>query len=109
MRLVGILGGMGPEATVLLMQKVIDRRAGGGDAGHVPLLVHQNPQVPSRIAALIDGTGESPAPVLADMARALARSVPNGFSSISLTLSSSMPASPSNRTIGPDAPGGTER
>lgn len=71
MRLVGILGGMGPEATVLLMQKVIDRRAGGGDAGHVPLLVHQNPQVPSRIAALIEGTGESPAPVLADMARAL--------------------------------------
>ena len=71
MRLVGILGGMGPEATVLLMQKVIDRRAGGDDAGHVPLLVHQNPQVPSRIAALIEGTGESPAPVLADMARAL--------------------------------------
>ena len=71
MRLVGILGGMGPEATVLLMQKVIDRRAGGDDAGHVPLLVHQNPQVPSRIAALIEGTGESPAPVLAAMARAL--------------------------------------
>lgn len=71
MRLVGILGGMGPEATVLLMQKVIARRAGGGDAGHVPLLVHQNPQVPSRIAALIEGTGESPAPVLAGMARAL--------------------------------------
>jgi aspartate racemase len=71
MRLVGILGGMGPEATVLLMQKVIALRAGGGDADHVPLLVHQNPQVPSRIAALIEGTGESPAPVLADMARVL--------------------------------------
>lgn len=68
MRRVGILGGMGPEATVLLMQKVIDRRAGGDDALHVPLLVDQNPQVPSRIAALIDGTGESPAPVLAAMA-----------------------------------------
>lgn len=71
MRLVGILGGMGPEATVLLMQKVIALRAGGGDADHVPMLVHQNPQVPSRIAALIEGTGESPAPVLADMARVL--------------------------------------
>lgn len=71
MRTVGILGGMGPEATVLLMQKVIERRAGGDDAGHVPLLVDQNPQVPSRIAALIDGTGESPAPVLAAMARRL--------------------------------------
>jgi aspartate racemase len=72
MRLVGILGGMGPEATVLLMQKVIDRRAGGDDADHVPLIVHQNPQVPSRIKALIEGAGEDPAPVLADMARTLA-------------------------------------
>lgn len=71
MRLVGVLGGMGPEATVLLMQKVIALRAGGGDADHVPLLVHQNPQVPSRIAALIEGTGESPAPVLAAMAKVL--------------------------------------
>jgi aspartate racemase len=71
MRLVGVLGGMGPEATVLLMQKVIALRAGGGDADHVPLLVHQNPQVPSRIAALIEGTGERPAPVLAEMARVL--------------------------------------
>lgn len=71
MRLVGILGGMGPEATVLLMQKVVALRAGGEDKDHIPLLVHQNPQVPSRIAALIEGTGESPAPVLADMARVL--------------------------------------
>lgn len=71
MRLVGILGGMGPEATVLLMRKVVALRAGGDDKDHVPLLVHQNPQVPSRIAALIEGTGESPAPVLADMARVL--------------------------------------
>lgn len=71
MRLVGILGGMGPEATVLLMQKVIALRAGGGDGDHIPLLVYQNPQVPSRIAALIEGTGENPAPVLAAMARTL--------------------------------------
>lgn len=71
MRTVGILGGMGPEATVLLMQKVIALRSGGDDADHVPLIVHQNPQVPSRIRALIEGTGESPAPVLAEMARRL--------------------------------------
>ncbi len=71
MRCVGVLGGMGPEATVLLMQKLIARRAGGDDADHVPLLVHQNPQVPSRIKALIEGTGQSPAPVLAAMARTL--------------------------------------
>lgn len=71
MRRVGVLGGMGPEATVLLLQRVIDAVPARDDADHVPLLVDQNPQVPSRIARLIDDTGEDPAPVLADMARRL--------------------------------------
>ncbi|MDJ0821917.1 MAG: amino acid racemase [Paracoccaceae bacterium] len=69
---VGILGGMGPQATVLLMQKVIDATPAKDDADHLPLIVHQNPAVPSRIKALIEGTGDSPAPALAQMARDLA-------------------------------------
>lgn len=71
MRRIGILGGMGPQATILLMQKVIDAVPAADDADHIPLLVDQNPQVPSRIRRLIEGTGEDPAPVLADMARRL--------------------------------------
>jgi aspartate racemase len=71
-RTVGILGGMGPEATVLLMQKVIAAVPARDDADHVPLIVDQNSQVPSRIKWLIEGTGEDPAPVLALMARRLA-------------------------------------
>ena len=72
MRPVGILGGMGPQATVLLMQKLIDATPAADDADHLPLIVHQNPAVPSRIKALIEGTGPSPAPALAQMARDLA-------------------------------------
>lgn len=71
MRRVGILGGMGPEATLLLMRRLIDGVPARDDADHIPLIVDQNPQVPSRIAHLIDGTGPSPGPVLADMARRL--------------------------------------
>lgn len=71
MRRVGILGGMGPQATVLLMQKVIAAVPAADDRDHVPLIVDQNPQVPSRIARLIEGTGEDPAPVLVAMARRL--------------------------------------
>jgi aspartate racemase len=71
-RRVGILGGMGPEATVLLMQRLIDAVPAADDADHIPLIVDQNPQVPSRIRRLIEGTGEDPAPVLAAMARRLA-------------------------------------
>jgi aspartate racemase len=71
MRTVGILGGMGPEATVLLMQKIIAAVPARDDADHVPLIVDQNSQVPSRIARLIEGTGADPAPVLVAMARRL--------------------------------------
>ena len=72
MKCVGILGGMGPEATILLMQKVMAAVPARDDSDHVPLLVHQNPQVPSRIKALIEGGGEDPGPTLAHMARDLA-------------------------------------
>lgn len=71
MKTVGILGGMGPEATILLMQKVMAAVPARDDSDHVPLLVHQNPQVPSRIKSLIEGTGEDPGPTLARMARDL--------------------------------------
>ena len=71
MRRVGILGGMGPEATILIMQKVLAGVKARDDSDHIPLIVDQNPQVPSRIAHLIEGTGEDPGPVLANMAQRL--------------------------------------
>lgn len=71
MRRVGILGGMGPEATILLMQKVLGAVKAQDDADHVPLIVDQNPQVPSRIRHLIEGEGPGPGPVLAGMATRL--------------------------------------
>lgn len=71
MRRVGILGGMGPEATLLLMQRIISSTPARDDADHIPLIVDQNPQVPSRIRHLIERSGDDPGPVLAAMARRL--------------------------------------
>ncbi|OIQ31147.1 MAG: aspartate racemase [Alphaproteobacteria bacterium MedPE-SWcel] len=70
-RVVGVLGGMGPEATILLQQRVLAMVRATDDADHLPLLIDMNPQVPSRIAHLIDGSGPDPAPVLAEMAQRL--------------------------------------
>ena len=72
-RTVGILGGMGPEATVDLMRRVVAGTPARDDADHVRMLVDSNPRVPSRIEALIEGTGESPLPCLVEMARGLER------------------------------------
>ncbi|MEL7114990.1 MAG: amino acid racemase [Pseudomonadota bacterium] len=70
-RPIGILGGMGPEATLLLQKKLIDAVPAQDDKDHIPLLIDMNPQVPSRIAHLIEGKGEDPGPILAAMAQRL--------------------------------------
>ena len=71
MRRLGVLGGMGPEATVDLMARLQRATPARDDADHVPLIVDMNPQVPSRIAHLIEKTGPDPGPVLAAMAARL--------------------------------------
>ncbi|EAQ97795.1 aspartate/glutamate racemase family protein [Congregibacter litoralis] len=68
---VGILGGMGPAATVDLMQRVIAATPASDDCDHIRMLVDNNPRVPSRIKALIEKTGPSPVPALTAMAQQL--------------------------------------
>ena len=72
MKIVGILGGMGPAATIDFMARMLAVTGAGSDQEHVRMIVDQNPQVPDRNAA-VAGTGPSPAPVLAQMARGLVR------------------------------------
>lgn len=71
-RVVGVMGGMGPEATIAFMQRILELTPAQDDSDHVPLLVDNNTQVPSRIQAIIERAGEDPRPVLCDMARRLA-------------------------------------
>ena len=70
-KIVGILGGMGPEATVDLMQRIIQLTPALDDIDHIRCIVDNNPKVPSRIKAIIEGDGEDPGPCMADMARRL--------------------------------------
>lgn len=72
--IVGVIGGMGPDATVELMQRVIKLTPAQDDADHIHMLVDNNPKVPSRIKALLEGGSENPGPVIADMARRLENS-----------------------------------
>src|SRR5690606_12563971 len=72
-KIVGIIGGMGPEARVDLMRRIINATPVEDDADHIRMLVDNNPKVPARIKAISDGTGESPAPCLIEMAQGLER------------------------------------
>jgi aspartate racemase len=69
-RLVGVIGGMGPDATIDFMSKVVEFTPAESDQDHVRLLVDQNPRTPSRQMAL-NHEGESPGPVLAQAAARL--------------------------------------
>lgn len=70
-RRIGILGGMGPEATVQFMARVIQRTSAADDSDHIPMIVDNNTQIPSRIRRLIEGQGADPVPALTEMARKL--------------------------------------
>jgi aspartate racemase len=56
---VGVLGGMGPLATIDFMHKMLSATPAASDQDHVPVVVSSIPQVPDRSAAF-RGEGVSP-------------------------------------------------
>lgn len=67
---VGIIGGMGPDATVELMNQIIAYTPAEDDIDHIRTLVDNNSKIPSRRNAILFGT-ESPEPELIVMAQRL--------------------------------------
>ncbi|MEJ8862216.1 amino acid racemase [Pseudomonas jessenii] len=49
----GIVGGVGPAATVDFMGKVVAHTPAGRDQEHIKMVVEQNPQIPDRTANLL--------------------------------------------------------
>ncbi len=59
MKLIGLLGGMGPLATVSLFERIVQMTDATRDQEHVPLLIYNLPQIPDRTAHIL-GRGPSP-------------------------------------------------
>lgn len=55
----GILGGMGPQATILFYQKVIDLTCAGTDQEHIETMILSDTQIPDRTHALLSGHSAS--------------------------------------------------
>ncbi|MBL4786961.1 MAG: aspartate/glutamate racemase family protein [Cohaesibacteraceae bacterium] len=70
-KIVGIIGGMGPAAAVEFQQRIIDATPAENDGDHIHTIVDNNSKIPSRLEALIDGTGINPGPCIAQMAKRL--------------------------------------
>ena len=68
---VGVVGGLGPEATLDFFSKVLAKTHAATDQEHLHLIINNRPDVPNRNEA-VAGTGPSPGPALAENARSLA-------------------------------------
>ncbi len=51
----GVLGGMGPQATILFYQRVVDFTAAAADQEHIETLILSDAKMPDRTAALLSG------------------------------------------------------
>jgi aspartate racemase len=71
-KVIGVLGGMGPEATVDCLRKIVHSTRAERDQDHLRVLVDSNAKVPDRTAAIL-GRGPSPVPALVASARLLER------------------------------------
>jgi aspartate racemase len=71
-KIVGIIGGMGPESTIALMRKVVALTPAQREQEHIRMLVDNRPEIPDRTEFIL-GNGPSPLPFLQDSARLLSK------------------------------------
>ena len=69
-KIIGILGGMGPEATADLFFRIIRVTPAQRDQDHVRTIIYSNSKVPDRTAAILEN-GPSPVPEMLRAAKAL--------------------------------------
>ena len=69
-KFVGILGGMGPDATVTMFQNILRATPAQKDQEHLRILSYSNPKIPDRNAAICKN-GEDPLPAMIASAKLL--------------------------------------
>jgi len=75
-RIIGILGGMGPDATLNCFAKIIENTPANKDQEHLHIIIANNPKAPDRTQAVLEG-GPSPLPVLVQGCRSLEKAGAN--------------------------------
>jgi aspartate racemase len=71
-KVIGIIGGMGPEATLLLFERILENTAAARDQEHARIIIDNNPKIPERLPAIL-GEGGNPVPQMVKSGRVLER------------------------------------
>ncbi len=74
MRTIGILGGMGPMATVNLAQAIVENTSADCDQEHPPVIIDSNTRIPDRTEFLLGKSSKDPRPELFAAAQRLEKS-----------------------------------
>jgi aspartate racemase len=69
-KVIGILGGMGPETTAELFRRIIKATPAEKDQDHIRVVIYSNPKIPDRTAAIINA-GTNPLPEMRKAAEML--------------------------------------
>lgn len=63
-KILGIIGGVGPLATMLIGEMIVRRTKAKKDQEHVHTIIDNDTTIPDRTAYILDSTKENPVPVL---------------------------------------------
>ncbi len=69
----GVLGGMGPRATLAFLERLVALTPADSEKEHLRVLTWSDPTIPDRVGPLLHGQGEDPGPALVAGARRLER------------------------------------
>ena len=72
MKILGVIGGLGPMATVYFLQLLTQMSEAQTDQEHMEILIHSKPRIPDRTRYILGQSKESPLPGMIQVGRQLA-------------------------------------
>ena len=67
MKKLGIIGGLGPMATIYFMELIVKMTKAKTDREHIPMIIYNYPDTPDRTEYLLDNTKPNPLNAILDM------------------------------------------
>lgn len=74
MKKLGVIGGLGPMATVYFLQLLTEMMDAKKDQEHMEILLHSKPKIPDRTAYILGNSNENPVPQMIEIGNELKKS-----------------------------------
>ena len=73
MKVLGVIGGLGPMATAYFLQLLTQMTDAATDQNHIEVLIHSKPQIPDRTQYILGKSKESPVADMVEVGAALTK------------------------------------